>query len=273
MVRFAVSSMFFNEYPVDQIFDYAEEAGCSGIEFWVETPHFWLRGLPLDEIRACIREHAALAPLTLHAPVLDLNPCSINPDIAEISQDWAVRAVGIAAALGAETVTLHPGRRTAKRVPSATDFERFEHYTDRIRETAGTAKVRIAIENMEPKINSLLCTPEDVHELLLREPWLWFTLDIAHAMAGPEEDVGAYIACCHGRLANVHVSAVADGRMHLPVAGNPRVEGILEILRDTGYDQNLTLELEDLNFGHDLSSEEKVAVLFREIEWLRRIFE
>lgn len=273
MVRFAVSSMFFNEYPVDQIFDYAEEAGCSGIEFWVETPHFWLRGLPVDEIRACIREHAALAPLTIHAPVLDLNPCSINSDVAEISQEWAVRAVEIAAATGAETVTLHPGRRTAKRAPSATDFERFEHYINRIRKSAGAVDLRIAIENMEPKINSLLCTPKDVHELLLHEPWLCFTLDIAHAMAGPAEDVGAYIACCHERLVNVHVSAIADGRMHLPVAGNSRVKGILEILRDTGYDQNLTLELEDLNFGHDLSSEEKVALLSREIEWLRRIFE
>jgi sugar phosphate isomerase/epimerase len=273
MVRFAASSMFFNEYPVVQIFDYLEEAGCTGIEFWVETPDFWLRDLPLDELRACIRDHPALAPVTVHAPVLDLNPCSINPDIAGVSQDWAVRSVGIADALGAEAITLHPGRRTAKRVPSAADYERFEQYVNRIRAAASTTTVRIAIENMEPKVNSLLCTPEDVHELLLREPWLYFTLDLAHAMAGKEQDVYAYLGCCHERLANVHVSANSDSRMHLPVAGNRRVRRILEQLRESGYDGNLTLELEDLNFNQDLSSEEKIVILCREIDYLRNIFE
>jgi hypothetical protein len=38
--------MFFHEFRVDEIFKYAWDAGCTSVEFWLETPDFWLNGLP-----------------------------------------------------------------------------------------------------------------------------------------------------------------------------------------------------------------------------------
>ncbi len=122
MVSFSVSSMFFHEYSCADIFTFISQTGLDGIEFWPETPDFWLHGQPVEEIIACHRDHPSLPNLTLHAPILDLNPCSINPVVAQTSVDFAVRSVEMATRLGAASITVHPGRRTAKRPPSPADF-------------------------------------------------------------------------------------------------------------------------------------------------------
>ena len=44
------SSMFFHEYRIPEIFMFAREAGLTGLEFWIETPDFWLNGLPEEEV-------------------------------------------------------------------------------------------------------------------------------------------------------------------------------------------------------------------------------
>ena len=111
-----------------------------------------------------------------------------------------------------------------------------------------------------------------VAELLDREPWLWFTFDIAHALAYSMEEAFRYIECCQGRIANVHVSGASPGAIHHTVHGNANIEQILTKLRDTGYEGPLTLEIEDQTFDHDLCSEEKIAVLSRELAFLREIF-
>jgi sugar phosphate isomerase/epimerase len=269
MVQFAVSSMFFHEYPIDQIFDFVEEAGLTGIEFWIETPHFWVRDMPVDEIADCIQAHPHLAPITVHAPVLDLNPCSINPRIAAVSVQYALHAVEMAEMLAAQTVTLHPGRRTAKRVPSDADYRRFEHYIGELRRIAQGKSVRVAIENMERKVNSLLCTPEDVAELLEREPWLFFTLDVAHALRRSVDEVEAYITACGNRIANVHVSGAESNAVHLPVTGNEDIAAIISLLKRQGYADTFTLEIEDRNFAAELCSEEKITLLAGEMAFLQ----
>lgn len=256
--------MFFHEYPIDEIFSSVEEAGLSGIEFWVETPHFWLRDLPMADIDAAVREHPALSPISVHAPVLDLNPCSINPRVARASQLYAVEAVALAEAIGAAVVTVHPGRRTARRTPSAYDYEHFEGYLSQLGEAARGKRVRLAIENMEPRINSLLCSPDAVREVLDEHPWLWFTLDVAHAMNPSPEGVFRYIETCGDRCANVHLSAAMDGRMHLQVDGDLRIASIIRSLADAGYDGPLTLEIDDQTFSRPLSLEEKIGVLRRQ---------
>ncbi len=273
MGRFAVSTMFFHEYPCDYIFDYIAESGLDSLEFWVETPHFWLRDRPEAELAGCIAAHPDLSPITVHAPTLDLNPCSINPMVAAISVEYTLEAVRMADRMGAAVVTVHPGRRTAKRHPSAYDYRRFEDYIVRLREAAGETRVKVAIENLEPRVNALLYTAEDAAEVLEREPWLWFTLDMGHAMMTSLEEVLRFIDLCGERIVNVHVSALGgNGRPHHPIYNDPSAKQVLAELADRGYGGYLTLELEDMVFPEPLSSEEKVVLLAREQEALERIF-
>lgn len=272
MVHFAVSSMFFHEYPLDEVFDYVEGAGFDGIEFWMETPHFWVRGCPLPELVTCARSHYQLTALTMHAPVLDLNPCSINPRVAKASCHYAVEALEMAEQVGAEAVTLHPGRRTVRRIPSGQEYSRFEQFISILREGAAGKKVEISIENMEPAVNALLCTPDAVRELLDRESWLHFTLDLSHAMAASRDVLNRYLDTCLDRLVNVHISRAENGRLHLPAHETGEVASVLRELSERGYNRNLTLEIEDRNFTHDLSLEERLTLLHQELSYLHEAF-
>lgn len=257
----AVSSMFFHEYSCDEIFSFVSAAGLHGLEFWPETPDFWLRHCPADEIFRCRKRYPNVGNITLHAPILDLNPCSINPEVASVSIEYAIRSIRLAELLGLDILTVHPGRRTAKRPPSHADFERFGRYIDALRSAADKSPVTIAMENMEPIINSLLCTPERVRELLDAEPWLMFTLDVSHALAGRPDDLSEYIRLCSDRLVNVHLSRAEGKRLHLPLDNRPEMAEVIGSLAGSGYDGPLTLEIDDLNFNHPLAAEEKVALL------------
>jgi sugar phosphate isomerase/epimerase len=268
MVPLAVSSMFFHEYTTPEIFRFVSQAGLNGIEYWLETPHFWLRDLPVPEVLSCREKHPEISTITVHAPILDLNPCSINPEVAEVSIHYAVRSIAIAEQMGARVLTVHPGRRTAKRPPGAADLKRFEHYLSALREVVMHNSLKISMENMEPAVNSFLCSPERVRQLLDDEPWLFFTLDISHALAASDEVPFRYIELCHDRLANVHISRKDGKTLHHPLDRSPLMADIMHALKDAGYTGPLTLEIDDLNFPHTLTAEEKIAVLSRDREFM-----
>ncbi len=272
MPRIAVSSMFFHEYPLPAIFSMVARAGLDTMEFWPETPDFWVRGLPVGELRTLMAEYPGFLPVTVHAPVLDLNPCSINPQVAEISVSETEGAIRFAAGIGASVVTVHPGRRTAKRPPSDADFARFSRYIARIGAVSAETGVKVAIENMEAAVNSLLCTPGAVREVLDRYPWLSFTLDISHALGTAPGEAGKYIDLCGDRIVNVHCSLFRAGRNHHPVTGSRHVAAVLRHLSEYCYDGPLTLEIEDRTFFHPLSADEKVHVLARDGKFIREFF-
>ena len=273
MVSFSVSSMFFHEYTVREIFSFVSRSGLNAMEFWLETPHFWLRDLPVHEVTECRNEHPGITTITVHSPILDMNPCSINPDVARVSVEYAVRSLAIAEQMGARILTVHPGRRTAKRPPSEADFARFNHYVSALREAATRNSLKIGMENMEPVVNSLLCTPERMRSLLDEEPWLFFTLDVAHAMAKSEEETIRYIELCHDRLINVHISRFERGKAHFPLERHPSMEKVMESLKDHHFNGSLTLEIEDLNLERPLSSEEKIALLARDCIFMQECME
>ncbi len=271
MVQFAVSSMFFHGYPLDELFAYTEEAGFDGMEFWMETPHFWIRNCPIAELVGLVRQYPGLS-LNVHAPVLDLNPCSINPRVAEISRQYAVEAMNLSESIGAEVVTFHPGRRTVKRVPARQEYERFEKFLDTLRTEIKGRRVRAAMENMEPTVNSLISTPESMKELLDAESWLGFTLDTSHALFRSKEELDRYIDLCGDRLVMVHLSWSEDGRTHLPLHGHAHAQEMLWKLRDSGYQGPLSLEIEDRNFSHDLSLEERITLLIQDLAYMKEFW-
>jgi sugar phosphate isomerase/epimerase len=269
---FAVSSMFFHEYRCEEIFSHVSASGLNGIEVWIETPDFWLRDCPVDEIIVCKKNHPEIPSITVHAPILDLNPCSINPKVAAVSLEYIVRSIRLAELMGAGVLTVHPGRRTAKRPPSDADFTRFDRYITILRQAAEKSGIPVSMENMEPVVNSLLCTPERMRDLLDAEPWLHFTLDVSHAMSGPADDLSNYIEICGDRLANVHLSRVDGRRLHLPLDRHPDIVRVVGALQDCGYSGPLTLEIDDLNFTRPFTAREKIAVLAADRAFLAQCF-
>ncbi|WML67874.1 MAG: hypothetical protein METHP_01442 [Methanoregula sp. SKADARSKE-2] len=268
MVSFSASSMFFHEYTCSEIFSFISRAGLDAIEFWHETPDFWLRGQQVDELIRCRKDHPEVRTVTLHAPILDLNPCSFNPTLAEVSVEYALRSIRIAEEIGGDLVTVHPGRRTAKRPPSPMDLLRFEHFISALQGATERSPVRVAIENMEPAINSMLCNPESLREVLDDAPWLMFTLDVAHALTKDSREPERYIELCHDRLVNVHLSRLGSGRPHFPLDRDPGMAGVMKALADHGFSGTLTLEIEDLIFDRVLAADEKIEVLARDCAFM-----
>ena len=270
MVTFSAASMFFHEYRCTEILDFFTRAGFDGVEFWPETPDFWQNGQDPERLMAWKNSHPNLVTWTVHAPILDLNPSSFNPGVAGISVEYAVWSVELARRIGASIVTVHPGRRTAKRPPTAADKDLFQRYLSQLREASKASGVKVCMENMEPAVNSLIHSPERMREVLDEEPWLGFTLDIAHALAKDSQEPIRYIEQCGDRLANVHVSRIAHGRPHNPISGDSGIAEILNLLKSSGFSGCLTLELEDLTFDHVLSSDEKVGVLRQDCQFMRK---
>ncbi|MEI8331888.1 MAG: sugar phosphate isomerase/epimerase family protein [Methanomicrobiales archaeon] len=273
MVSFSVASMFFHEFTIPEIFSFVSRTGLDAMEFWIETPYFWLHDLPVNDVIACRTTHPGIQVITVHSTILDLNPCSINPDVAAISVDYAVVSLRIAEQFDASVLTVHPGQRTAKRPPNNVDFVRFNQYISVLREAVKGSPVKIAMENMEPAVNSMLCTPERMRTILDDEPWLFFTFDVAHACSKSETEALRYIELCHDRLVNVHISRFDHGKAHFPLDRDPSMSRIMASLNDHHYEGCLTIEIEDLNIARPLSAEEKISLLARDCTFMRECME
>ncbi|NLV26980.1 MAG: sugar phosphate isomerase/epimerase [Methanomicrobiales archaeon] len=262
------STMFFHDSDLEEIFHAGNECGADTLEFWLETPDFWLNDLPLKKLQKAIEYYHPTCPLSVHAPVLDLNPCSINPDVRKVSVMWIERSIRLAEEIGASVCTIHPGRRTAKRSPTITDYKRLGNMLDVIEPLAESVQVKVAIENMEPAVNALLTLPEEMMTLLEGRPWLWFTFDVAHAMRHGVAISGAFLQIKE-RIANIHISGSAAERMHGLISQDRVTTTFLKDIQKSGYNNQLTLELNDLVLSKPLDYQEKVRVMKEEINWVR----
>lgn len=264
MPQTGVSSMFFHEYALDSIFRASSASGLDTIEFWLETPSFWTTGQRINELISEIARYPSLLPITVHAPVLDLNPVSINPEIARVSVDSACSAIETAEQLHAKVITIHPGRRTAKRPPSRADMHRFNIYMEAVEAVSRRLSVNVAIENMGPKVNALLTTPDAVVEVLDEYPHLSFTFDYAHACVGGDTLPGEFIRLCSDRIVNVHASLGSPSQMHAPLGDTDKMDELAALLASFRYDGPVIFEIEDLGLPKKLQYSEKIALLFEE---------
>jgi len=108
-----------------------------------------------------------------------------------------------------------------------------------------------------------------MRSLLDNEPWLFFTLDVAHAMATSEDEAIRYIELCYDRLINVHISRFDHGKAHFPLERHASMAGVMESLQDHHYNGFLTLEIEDLNLERALSYHEKIALIARDCAFMK----
>lgn len=173
--RFALSTSFAD---VGRHLDVLEEKGL-GVEVTLYDTE-WL--LALDRtttVRKLGDEVAARGiGVSVHAPIFDLNPGSLDPVIRKHTRRCWERAVGVAGALGARMINFHTGHNPL--LPESTfpgwlalSLEVWE----RVVELTTDAGMTLLLENMfEP-------TPQVQLDLLaqLESRHAGFTLDVAHA--------------------------------------------------------------------------------------------
>jgi sugar phosphate isomerase/epimerase len=272
-MRISCSSLFLWEFDVAEMSVVLCEAGIKWVEFWAETPGFWLKRHEPDAICELAQAISKLKGCTLHAPILDLNPSSYNDGVSEVALRETLWSIQFARDIGAEMVTLHPGNRTVRREPTARDWEKLRHYLDTSCALASRLNITLALENTTPRVQSMCATVEEMSEMLEEFSGLMFTFDIMHALSYSFEHALSFLELSE-RMSNVHVGNVKKGVHHLPLhkGADAEAENILYALKDAGYDGFLTIEINDMVYEQELSLEDKVLELSCEREYLERIF-
>ncbi len=251
------SSMFLYEYSTDMIAKAIELSELDGIEFWVETPYFWVDRDPkkLD----CFSDFT----IALHAPVLDLNPVSVNNAVCDLSLKETLYTISLCKELDAELVTIHAGKRSALREPVWADYNSLHRYLRISSKFAKLKKVILSLENSEKRVNNLCKNVEELRKFVESYD-LAFTYDIMHSKQD-ESFLELF-----DKIRNVHISAENNGK-HVRASKDEKSVEILKKLSELGYEGYLTIELDDLGIGQ-MDFREKVEVLKEEGNFLRRIF-
>jgi len=261
-MRLLFSSMFLYEYSTDMIAKAIELAEYDGVEFWPETPHFWV-DRSLDKLE-CFSDYE----MAIHSPVLDLNPVSVNSDVCDLTLKESMYAVSLAAKMRAWPVTIHAGKRSAAREPVWADYLSLNRYLRILSRYAKIKSVDVGLENSENRINNLCRRAEEVKGFVEAYD-IKFTLDIKHALmnGGVEE----FIEILFDRICNIHVSYYDDKGRHIQPSKGEVVKKVLRKIADLGYDGTVTVELDDLGIGN-MDFMKKVEILRSEGCFVERFF-
>jgi sugar phosphate isomerase/epimerase len=261
------------EYSVYEITEMLLKAGIKSIEFWAETPDFW-KDRNDSMALAALEEALSMMPegCNLHAPVMDLNPSSVNDNVHDVTIKETLWSLDLAKIIGARVVTIHPGKRTVHRAPTDEDREKFLKYLKVCKEKADRLNLRLSLENSMPGVRSMCSTPDEMKSVLDKFPGLFFTFDIVHAFITSSEMTMLFIEELADKIINVHIGAPHNGKPHYPSYLKKNMDSVLTALADSGYDGDLTIEIDDKTYPKQLSKEDKVKELIRERLYLERIF-
>jgi len=260
-MKLLFSSMFLYEYSTDIIAKAVQLAEYDGVEFWPETPYFWV-DRAMEKLE-CLRDFDN----AIHAPVLDLNPVSVNKDLCDLTLKETLFSIALASKIRAQPVTLHAGKRSAAREPVWADYLSLNRYLRISSRFAKIKGVRIGLENSENRINNLCRTADEIKEFIDAHD-IMFTFDIKHAIlnGGVEEFIELF-----SRICNVHVSYYDEKGRHVQPSKGKEIEGVLKELSELGYNGPLTVELDDLGIGN-MDFARKVEILRREGRFVEKFF-
>jgi sugar phosphate isomerase/epimerase len=190
------------------------------------------------ELTAAIKQVGC--PITVHAPYKGYNIASSDPVEKQRSLAAVLRAVALASQLGANILTVHPGRPAHLKNSPRFWTEQAKAFRV-IAEAALVVKVMIAIENLEDSDN--ISAADDLWKLsgMLEIENIGTTLDIAHfVVAHPSEE---WHFAKFPNVLNVHLSDIIPGKTHAPLGqGNLRIAQALNKLLVAGYSGPLVIE-------------------------------
>jgi sugar phosphate isomerase/epimerase len=234
--------------PTKSIVKEIEEIGKLGfdyIELTIDapeaTPEIILKNQ--DKIRETLSAYQL--EVVGHLPTF-VSIADLYESIRKSSIDENIKALEAGVALGIKKFVIHPGtiRGLGKQVK-----DKANKYADKslanIVKKAKELQVTLCLENMFPETHAPT-EPYELEKIFFKHPVLMFTLDIAHAHIGTKKNRSTeFIRRYANRLSHLHVSDnFGKDDCHLPIgAGMIFFNRIFKELKDTGYDETMTLEV------------------------------
>lgn len=227
--------------PMHRVFEMARETGFDGMEVIIN------QDFQYGQNAAILNELKQIMPISsLHAPFLVLDNWGNKIDQLRKTADLAMEAE-------IPLITFHPPSWAALEWK----FSRYLRSIDDFQEEIGQGQVVITIENMPCtgplKMNTYMMNhTESMIEFMQRHN-LFLTFDTAHMGTSKAN----FLVDFHhfydsGMMRHIHFSDYANGKEHLlPGHGALPLTRFLNHLRETDYDQTLTLELSPHEFPSD----------------------
>jgi len=251
-MKLVLSSGSLYTLPLEKVFEIAKDTGFDGMEVIISYNFQYL-----DEA-ALIRDLQQILPVcSLHAPFFELDGWGNKIDQLK-------RTVKLARETGIPLINFHP--------PAWMGFEfRFWRWFKKILDyqtEIGHNEVIITVENMpctgDFKVNPHFLGQTAAMIDFLKEHNLYLTFDTAHMGSSKANFLNDFhLFYNSGMMRNIHFSDYGYGREHLlPGHGVLPLTRFLNHLRETSYDQALTLELSPHEFP---TEEERIRESMMEI--------
>jgi sugar phosphate isomerase/epimerase len=257
-MRISLSTGTLFTFPLRRAFQMAAEVGFDGLELIIN------QDFQRVSARKLLAELGEIMPvLSLHAPFMPLDGWGTPIDSLK-------RSVELAGEAGVPLVNFHP--------PSWLGFElgfwRWMYRINDFQKEVGGGTVCLTLENMpwvgRFKTNQYILSQTEKMIEFITERNLYQTFDCTHMGSGRANFINDfYLFYGTGRIRNVHFSDYGHGREHLlPGHGILPLTRFLNHLRNTGYDETLTLELSP----HEFPKDERIIVasLKEILQYLRR---
>jgi sugar phosphate isomerase/epimerase len=227
--------------PMTKACEIARDTGFDGVEAIIGTE--FQQGNPV----ATIRELQEIIPIySLHAPFFDIDGWGEKHEQLRLT-------VRLALETGIPLVNFHPPSWLAVELRFWRWFQAVKDYQLEI----GQGQVLITVENMPCsgafKINPYLLSQTGRLIEFLRRHNLYLTFDTTHMGSGKTNFLWDFHQCYDsGRMRNIHFSDYGNDREHLlPGHGVLPLTRFLNHLRETEYNETLTLELSPYEFPRD----------------------
>ncbi len=227
--------------PLPKIFEIARDTGFDGVEVIINQDFRFSNGIAL------LRDIQQIHPiLSLHAPFFEIDGWGNKIDQLH-------RTIELALEIGIPLINFHP--------PSWMAFElKFWRWLKNVRDfqaEIGRGEVIVTVENMPStgafKSNPYFWGTTGALIQFMQEHNLFLTFDTAHMGSSKANFLGDFhLFYDSGCMRNIHFSDYGHGREHLlPGRGILPLTRFLNHLRETEYDEALTLELNPHEFPRE----------------------
>ncbi len=226
--------------PFNRVPETIRKKQANNWEIFDDGPHTLNQSRVRELTRAARSRGVAYS---VHGPICDLNPASLNPKLGGIAMRRLERSLENTAALGAETWVLHPGTHGALSwVLPGRDREVNLRSLQRLARLGAKLKVQVAIENISSSL-AILSRVEDFQQLY--KEWSNapnIALDLGHSHI--KGDTEEYTRLLAKHIVHVHAhDNKRDFDRHLAIGkGTVPWKPVLRSLAETGFDGWIIVE-------------------------------
>lgn len=237
-MRVALSSRSLAGGNLVTAIDQAADLQAGGIEIWVED--IWRQ----DESPERLADLARARRIGISAYAGgDLNIIAPDAEDRERSMRWAVESVATARRLGAEVLTIEPGRLSGGLQTLASGWRPLISAARTLSKAAEDQQQRVALENPAPAPDRILTHIVDAQSLLreVDSPCLGITLNLTH-LAGSDEDAVDWLGGID-RAFQLRVVPDRPRRTLQPVLGGAKQRALfVDRLEAAGYQGQVVLD-------------------------------